>query len=708
MSLDENRAQRVFDAEHTSKNLQTAVNTPFMFLDKRQVASTALVALPLSCLFALSGAVTIPLAIAAMAVFAFVVMYAGFLVLRAAGVADMPAAAAWVLGIFSTGVAVYGLVESLNVTAAGGFSIWAAFVFLLGIAAGRGQPSGESLDRRDMFGLLLCAMMTLVWCRTAAAAPQVFIGQRLLPIWIDYLIHGGVISQFGDVRAVGYGAIDLVGLPKALYHYASYLLPAVFAEPLDQPGFALATSVWLPLGFLTMCAGAYTLGATLGGAVCGIAALASLTIVPDASSYGLRNGYFSYYWNLLAMPGNTYAVGVSLVSVAFLRRWDTLRSSRTLLASALLAFGTLAFRANIFVLAFPAWLVTGAYSSRFFQKRRFLFVVSLILSVALAVFALYFILDNVAATADTWWRTGPALERFLDQVHQHQAPTGYAGWYQGLLDGYGRGVAIPVGVLLVFPASLGILCLLYPTALLLTRRSRQFDAIDMHPIFAIMSYTLLMIFAPSPGHGDSTAFTHLPFVLLYAVIAVWTAAMLIDWIVLRGTHVQDRLWRTLFVFMICALPVMWSEAAAMARPKFYWGRAYASFVPDEGLPAAAGFLRRNAKQGDVFAVSGLRLTWVAIDVASELNGLTGIPTYIARPWIQIAGKGRRGEVAMERWTALVGIERQESLDAAMEELRRRSVQWYVFVGVGGPRWDPKRGRAAFSQGRFAVYSSAER
>ena len=66
--------------------------------------ATFVVAPPLAVLFWLSGAVSLLAALAAMALVAYVVLSAGFLLLRLAGAADMPAPAAWVLGIFATAI----------------------------------------------------------------------------------------------------------------------------------------------------------------------------------------------------------------------------------------------------------------------------------------------------------------------------------------------------------------------------------------------------------------------------------------------------------------------------------------------------------------------------------------------------------------------------------------------------------------------------
>lgn len=683
---------------------QIAMNALITVLGKRQVVATALVALPLSYLFSLSAAISIPLAAVAMVVLAYIVIYTGFLLLRALRISDMPVAAAWVLGIFATSMAVYALVELLHVTAAVSFALLAVFVLVLGIGVGRTSPPEACSDMHDMLGLLLCVAATVVWCRGTAAAPMILGREHILPAWVDYFIHGGVISQFGDVRALGRESIDLANFPKPFYHYASYLLPAVFAEPLDMAGLPLATSVWLPLGFLTMCAGAYALGAGLAGSAGGVAAVAALTIIPDASNYGLRNGFFSFHWNVQTYAGAGYAIGVSLLSAALLHRWAARRNTRALLAGALLAVGTFVFRANVFILAFPAWVVSAGISLPFFQRRHLLFAIILVFSIAGSVSFTYFILANIPATAETWWRTGPALERFLDEVHRHQAPTGYAGLYGYLLT-LGKGVAIPAGILLVYGASLGAFVLLYPVALLVTRRSNGLSVIDMFPAFIIMTYALLMLFAPSPAHGDSTAFTHLPFVLLYAVVAVWTVTMFVNWIARQGSHDQDRLWRALVVFMVCALPVLWKTAGAMAYPKFYWGKSLVAVNTERGLRRVALFLRQNAKQGDIFATSGLRRVYTPIDTAAEMASLSGMPTYIMRPWVHIAQGGRRAEIATERWNSLVGIEKLEKPDLALNSLRQLGIQWYVFVGTGGPRWDPLRSRAAFNEERFAIYSS---
>src|SRR5438034_2218276 len=263
------------------------------------VALAGAIAAPLAALFWLCGGVSLFAAFAAMALSALVVLYTGFLVLRVVNGAEMSPAAAWVFGIFATSLGLSALVQWIELSATSAAAVWAVaaggLVWRLGLWRTR-------LDVRELPGIMLCAAVTLLWCRHSAEAPAILLRTDVLPVWIDYVIHGGVISGFGDPLAQGQQSIDLAGFPRFFYHYASYLVPAAFAAPLDLPGLPFATSVWLPLGFFTLCCGAYFFGQTLAGRAGGMGAVAVLTLVPQAGDYGLRNAFFGFDWHVITHP----------------------------------------------------------------------------------------------------------------------------------------------------------------------------------------------------------------------------------------------------------------------------------------------------------------------------------------------------------------------------------------------------------------------
>lgn len=636
----------------------------------------------------MSGAATIQAAIGAMTLFVFVVMSAGFLLLRAADAADMPAPAAWVLGIFATAIAIYAMVMVFHLLAASAFAIWAAIVLGFSIFFRERSAGASRMKRAELLGLLLCAAATMFWCWDLVQVPQVLSRDGVLATWTDQFIHGAKISQFGDPRAAGRGAIELAGQPVPFYHYVSYMLPAAFAWPLDLPGLPLATSVWVPIGFFTLGAGAYALGAALAGPAGGVAAVAALTLVPDAGTYGLHNRAFGYYWYMLEVPGASYAVGVYLLSIALLHRWAKTRNPRALLASASLVGAAWLIRVHIFLLAFPAWLASVAMLTRYIQRRKLLFFVAASAAFALFVFGYYRLFPDAV----------PALPQFLYVIHRDHYPTAYEEWYAALSASYGPSISVPLGVLLIFPASLGVFVLLYPLSVLLARRAHGLEAIDFVPAAILCVFTLLMISAPVPANGDPTELTQRPFVLVYAVVAVWTAAGFASWLGALGGLGARRAQLTLLlaagawlilVLLFTIRDTRWLEDHRVAR----------------GLPQAAHFLRSHAHRGDVLAVPGLERGRVTTDVAIQLVSLTGMPAYLSRPFFPVSRGGRDKDVALERHAALARVADERSVSAALLRLRELGVQWYAVAGSAGPRWDPERRHAAFAASEIAVYSS---
>jgi hypothetical protein len=660
----------------------------------RSGAEALLVAVPLAALLWRSGEVQVPSALAAMAVLVLVVMPAGRLLLRAAAAQDMPAPAAWVMGIFGTAIAVYTLVAWFHLLAATAFALWAMLVIGVSIVVRLRAAPAAGPDAKQLVGLALCGAVTMLWCREIAASPQGLAREGLFLAWVDYFIHGGAISSFGDPRAAGRPAMELADFPARAYHYASYMLPAALAAPLDLPGLPLATSVWLPLGFFTMCAGAYVLGATLAGAAGGIAAVAAIALVPDASNYWLRNGSFSFHWYLLASPGGSYGIGLSLLGFALLRRWVEIGNARSLLASAGLAVGTALFRVHIFLAGFPAWLAGAALATRFVQRRKLACFGAAALAFPLFV-AMYYELAGSA----------PVLEYFLKVAHGWNEPTAYTDLYQTILDAYGAGAAVPAGVLLVLFASLGAF-LLYPLLMLLAPRSPSLQAVDAVPLALIASYVLLMLTAPIPPFGAPHELPYSSFMLPYAALAVWTAAALVDSLSARSGRWAARLWPAAVLLAVLALPLMWAQMHALAAPKMLWGARFVSQQVAPGLPQTAAFLRQHSRPGQIFAVDGLSMAEGVVDVAVQLGAMSGMPAYLARPAIHFTG-GEREKTALERSAALKRLAQEESPVAALERLRTLGIAWYVMRDGKAPRWDPERRRAVFASGSLAVYSAAD-
>lgn len=659
----------------------------------RTVGTTLILAVPLSVLLWLSGAVPLPLAFGGVTLVVFFVTVAGFLALRALRLADLPASAAWVAGVFATALVLYALVAWFKLLALHAFAVWAGVLAVCALVfPERGAPP-QRLDRKEMAGLALCALMTLMWCREIAQAPARLAREHLLFAWIDYFVHGAIISQFGDALAAR-GSVFLADHAPLLYHYASYMLPAALAGLLDQPGLALATSFWLPMGVLTLCAGAYALGAALAGPTGGLASVAVLTLVPDASTYGLRNGFLSFHFHMMVSPGADYVIGLFLLCAALLQRWVPRGSLQPLVASALLAVGAIWFRVQVFAVGFPAWVAAAALAVPAVRARKLLFSSAALLAFLLFVVAFYALTDS-----------GFALPVFLEVVHDRQEPTAYPGFYLERRDTF---YAIPAGILLMYAATLGALVLLYPLALWLAHRAGDLRVSDSFPAFALAAYLAVMLTAPIDKYRDSTEFTVRPFVLVYAAVAVWTVCLLCRAFASRRPQRMPQAWRAVLGACLLGVALAWQAAPAMGLPKFEWGWTYYPKRIDAGLTQAGRYLREHGRAGQVFAVRGLQLGWAATDPAVQLVSLSGMPAYLSYISAHAIEAPQREKVALERYAALARLERAPSAAAALEQLRKLGIAWYVSTGWSGPPWDPRWQQARFVERNVAIYAVPER
>jgi hypothetical protein len=671
-----------------------------------RAAPVLLVAALLSILLLRSGLDAYVTIVAAAAAVAYVVMTAGHLLLGAAGKHGRDPSAGFVVGLLAICLAVYALTVVFPITAAFAFGAVAALVIGMRIIFRRrldaAVPAVAAADWRKLAGLALCVAFTYAWCAAPSSAYETLRTQGVLPVWADYFFHGGLISQFGDPRALGHGSIFFAGQSPTFYHFGSYGVAAALAGMLEQPGLPIATSAWLPLGFLAMLAGAYALGERLADSAGGVAALVAVAIIPDASNYGLRNGFFSFQWTISATVGATYALGAAFVSLAFLDRWATERSRAALAASALLALASLIFRVQIFLLYFPAWIAAAAICGAREGEQRRVIARVMLLGLAAGAVVCFLTVDHLLASDPGFWRfQGGALEGFLRSVHTDQEPTAYTGLYAYLQSANAPAITLMAGIMLAIVAALGVFVILFPAACLLAHEKRVLKPIDA--LCGLLSYCwlLLMLFAPVLFNGDSTDLIHRPFVLLYAAMAIWTVCLVLRVATLRLDRV--RAWQALLLAAILALPAIASDAPGMMHPKFRWGERFVSMPIPPGLVEAASIMRKHATAGDIFAVAGMSAAYAAIDVPLQVCALSGMPAYLSRPFLEMSKDGPRARVAAARLAELHAVDDAADYGAAMQRLRAIDVRWYLVTDNRAPRWDPARKRAAFVARSVALY-----
>jgi hypothetical protein len=340
----------------------------------------------------------------------------------------------------------------------------------------------------------------------------------------------------------------------------------------------------------------------------------------------------------------------------------------------------------------PAWVAAAIYCHAGERKLGWLMLVLLAAGAGAASLML-----GALADAGFWRiRAGSAVVEFLWYVHTGHEPTAYTGVYADLSRMDEPGFLLIAGIALAFAAALGAFVLALPVAVIAARDRRALQPIDAACGYLVACWLLLMLFAPTPWHGDPSDLIHRPFVLLYGACAIWTLCL--------GLRIVGKPpWLLFAAVSLLALPFVFATAGRMAQPKFRWSEFDAAVRVPPGLVEAAQFMRSHSASGDTFAVAGLKLAYATFDLSTQLCALSGVPAYLSRPHFETIKDLPRKELALRRLAALQEIDDSTQYDAAMQALRALGVRWYFAAGGEGPRWDPARGRAAFKSGTVALY-----
>lgn len=632
---------------------------------------------------------------------ALVIGTSGELVLRLAGLDAMPARApaAIVIGTIATSLSVLAGVLVTGFRAGPVFLGWTAIVAATFIAtrhriSWRGRPD----DLSDCVIVASLAVLVAFWCRRDAAAFPMLTATGVLPVWVDYYIHGATIAQFGSSLAVG-GSIEVAGQPLPLYHYGPFMIAAAIGGVTDVPGLGLAGAVLLPVGLLVAALGSYALAATLAGPLAGALAVAFLALLPDASFYGLGNGFFGFHWLLFTAPGSGYALGAAAVALILANEW--LRDRNLYAAALAIVLIAAVFQLRILFLPvlLPAFTIMLACETAFVRRH-----MRMLMWLAFGAGALTLALLLAAPVVRNFWLEHSVVTRFLELVHQGNQPTAYDGLYAGLVASVGKTAAIPVGIALLLPLLLGGFVLLYPAALIAWIRRAGWQTFDLFPPLLLLTYIAVVLLAPMAPNGSDSEFQHRPFVLVYQVVAIWSAAYLCR--IAFGGNTDNLPFARSAVIAVAAASILtgWLTGFEPGRPKSAWSKLFYRIPIAQGVVEAAAFVRHAARPGDIIAVVPVDPKATLIDLAIEVVGLTDGPSYLARPGIQmIQGGPHRREVTIDRIARLGEVEAATDPATAFVLLRQMGVTWYIRVGPEGPRFDPNRSRTAYATANATVY-----
>jgi hypothetical protein len=398
----------------------------------------------------------------------------------------------------------------------------------------------------------------------------------------DFFVHAQMVGQLrADHNLLQLGNPDLAGLPLPIYHYGSYIYPACVSACTGQTAYDSLASCWAPFGVLLTGLAAYALGSTWWSGRAGLAALLGLLLIPDASTYGIHDAYYSYHWLVVANPGLLYGIAAGGLALLLVTRGIRPTNWRCLGAGFGLVLMCISLKAHLFVVVCPLLVMWLVLFTDGLTARQRLFLSLGLVTVGLAALML----------ADRY-SIGPTILPF----GQHQS---LAAYFHGLA----AQLSDPIhDVMRVIMASLGAAALVFPVLALFCYYRKELQPVDAVPGLAMLIFLACAILLPfNSGRGTPDELRHRTFAWAYFVFAVWTWGKAIS--ILDTFDVRAR-WQAccsamLVVASFAMLAWPWTRGATGQDPRLWWGPNYTNIPVVSGLVECAAFLREHAAEEEI-------------------------------------------------------------------------------------------------------------
>jgi hypothetical protein len=565
------------------------------------------------------------------------------------------------------------------------------------------NKSKEIAAKNGIVDLCILAVLFIIvasWSADLARTLPMLKTTSALHAWIDYYIHATEISQLGSVFSSGRGSMLLAGESIPFYHYAYLGVCSILAAFVEIPPLGLATAFLTPYGIFVLVCGVYVWGTLLVSRTTGLLCALLVLFLPDASTYGFKNGFFGFHWLLVTSPGTGYALGMVLTACSLLYLWRTKASRSALFLAIATTVAVLFFRIQMFFLYVPAILTTMVFenSSKQYRLRVVLMVIGL---TATAIIVLLMI-----PSAKKSWLDYSRAADFVSFAHLNQDPTGYSDMAKWMTTNTSPFFAMILGIVLVPVGALGSLILIYPAISVWSKNRSALDYLQTFPVFLILAFIGMIVTTPSTPWGDFTEFKHRSFPLLYVVFLVWT-------VVFISRLGSERLKRPAR-FLKLALPAAILGAVVISFigytpprvPTFGWSRGFYGTPVDQDLVSAALYVRARRRPTDVVALLPTEPTSALADRGTIFASLADIPMYLARYPMQKLRDPQRGLVADERMEFLNAIDLTNHGCESFRMLAKRGITWLVAYDMTSTA-DSVRFPESFRSNHVSVYDIAK-
>lgn len=605
----------------------------------------------------------------------------------------------FVFGFLALSSALYLLAWVSPLPIVGNGLLLLAAVLALQVLRPAPEPADDARLGPGTLTVAVCLIAATFWSRDSIDPQFVFREGVMVKPWVDSHFHACEIRMFRDAR--GFATLEdirMAGQPVWVYHHASYIVAALVSAATGTSAYLAFGSFLVPAGVVLAGLAAYAMVRSLWGSEAGLAAAATLLLLPDASWHGLANPCLSYHWLQQIAPAGLY--GVAVLATAWLLMFAGCRTGRLALVGLSFLTASLAahFKAHLFVAAaLLIWLYPGVWLRGVGWRWKAAWLV-----LGLAVFAMVADRSQQIEAVPTLRLDGSALKTYANRIVSllHYASSRH--YFARFTPESSLAHDAYWGSVLLFYGTVG-LCGVANVALaavvLVLRVLRRPASVTLEqaafPILIIVNYLVmalgLALDQNSPGQPDELL--HRPLVWAYFVSAAWAGGMAYR-LFLEGPvqHSPNR--RAVLAAGVLALLIVPLRMGPNIQVGPAWGYQLTWQSYPRGLIECARYIQVNAGPGDIVQES-------RNDPIFVLGAACEHPAYAID-----YGNGKKSEVVLSR--RLKELEAFRDLTDA-ESIRRfagaRRIRWYVLRPETRVRWPASvLAEPAFSWNGFRVFA----
>jgi hypothetical protein len=522
-----------------------------------------------------------------------------------------------------------------------------------------------------------------------ASAYVILVRDGYLPLWIDYYIHGTTIASFGSPYALG-GSMEVVGIERNFYHYAPFAFSAIIQTITGNNGLIIASTILLPLGLLVAAYGLYAFANSLMDKAEAALSVFLLICIPFNTAF-IQSAWFDLFWIIFSSPGTGYGIGISAISLLFIKFYFEGGSKRALAVGIVLLFSIILFRVHIFLLLFPPTLILILIHQKYKKILIGLFILFILTLVCTVLF------DSIYLV---WLKVSNPFEGF-NLIMPWQSIYGY----QFSLP-HSIGIKTFSQLLIVIVAVLGVFIVAYPILFFMQYKRAGVITIDYFPVLLLINFIGLQLFAPVAPWGDMTEYKHRHFPFLYIVFGIFTFSYLFKLFYKKNSCHNKEISSIFLIITIGLVVTQYDVNGNPARPNIElmpWSAAFYNRKIEPGAIEVGQYLKTHSKKGDSFLLLGGEISGIS-NLSLEIIAMSGVPSYITRPEIL---EIKNNYAIRDRREVLKKIESSISWLEVKALMRLNNIKWCIVWNKADIPWAKISDNYVYKSDAIKIFDSNE-